>query len=160
MATTHFESVDDYLAAQPEPVRAVLERVRSVVNKAVPGGEEVISYQMPAVRLPGGVVLWFAGWKKHYSVYPATAGVVAAFERELAGYELSKGTIRFPLTEAVPLKLIERIARFRAKEVAEGADAKARQRKAKKVARRVNVKAKAPSPKKVAKKTATSRKAK
>jgi len=64
-------------------------------------------------------MLYFAGWKQHYSLYPATAGLVAAFGDELAPYKLSKGTIRFPLSDPVPAKLIERIAKFRAKEVAE-----------------------------------------
>jgi len=70
-------------------------------------------------------VLYFAGWKQHYSIYPATGPLVAAFKAELAPYELSKGTIRFPLGEKVPAKLIERIAKFRAKEVVERAPAKA-----------------------------------
>ncbi len=125
MARAGFESVDEYIAAQPEAVQGVLERVRGAIRKAVPDAEEVISYQIPAFRLPAGLVLWFAGWKKHYSLYPATAGVVAAFEDQLASYEISKGTIRFPLSEPVPVRLIERIARLRAKEVGERATAKA-----------------------------------
>jgi uncharacterized protein YdhG (YjbR/CyaY superfamily) len=65
-------------------------------------------------------VIYFAGWKRHYSLYPATRRLVAAFKDELAPYEVNdKGTIRFPLSEPVPVKLIEAIATFRAKEVAE-----------------------------------------
>jgi len=120
MAKTDFTSVDDYIAAQPEEVRAVLRRVRGVIRKAVPAAEEVISYQIPAYKLPGGRVIWFAGWKKHFSLYPATGRLVAEFKKELAPYTVSKGTIRFPLSEPVPAKLIERIAKFRAKEVAAG----------------------------------------
>jgi uncharacterized protein YdhG (YjbR/CyaY superfamily) len=69
-------------------------------------------------------VLYFAGWKQHYSLYPATGRVVAAFKDELAPYQISKGTIRFPLSEPVPARLIGRIAKFRAKEVAEREKAK------------------------------------
>ena len=124
MAKTDFKSVDEYIAAQPEGVRPILKRVRSTIRKAVPGAEEVISYQIPAYKLPAGAVLYFAGWKQHYSLYPATAGLVATLQDDLAPYKISKGTIRFPLSEPVPVKLIERVARFRAKEVAGRASAK------------------------------------
>jgi uncharacterized protein YdhG (YjbR/CyaY superfamily) len=85
---------------------------------------------MPAYKLRGAPVLYFAGWKRHYSLYPATAQVVAAFKDDLAPYEVSKGTIRFPLGQTVPVNLIERIAKLRATEAAESARAKpARPRK-------------------------------
>jgi uncharacterized protein YdhG (YjbR/CyaY superfamily) len=119
MAKTDFQSVDEYIASQPEAVHAILKRVRSAIRKAVPEAEEGISYQMPTYKLHGGPVLYFAGWRKHYSLYPATDHVVATFGADLAPYEISKGTIRFPLSEPVPVKLIERIAKFRAKEVTE-----------------------------------------
>jgi uncharacterized protein YdhG (YjbR/CyaY superfamily) len=119
MATTDFKSVDEYIAAQPETVQGVLERVRSAIRKAVPEAEEAISYKMPMYKLPGGPVLYFAGWKQHFSLYPATASLVAAFKNDIAPYVVHKGTIRFPLAQPVPVKLIARIAKFRAKEVAE-----------------------------------------
>lgn len=120
MAKTDFKSVDEYIASQPEATQDVLERVRSTIRKAVPAAEEVISYQIPAYKLRGGAVLYFAGWKKHYSLYPANEHLVAAFKDDLAPYEVNnKGTIRFPLSQPIPVKLIERIAKFRAKEVAE-----------------------------------------
>jgi uncharacterized protein YdhG (YjbR/CyaY superfamily) len=118
MAKTDFKSVDEYIATQPENVQAILQRVRSIIRKAVPVAEEVISYQIPAYKLPGGPLLWFAGWKQHYSLYPATDHVVEAFKADLAPYKVNKGTIRFALSQPVPVKLIERIAKFRAKEVA------------------------------------------
>ena len=71
-------------------------------------------------------MLYFAGWRQNYSLYPATDHVVAAFKDDLAPYEVSKGTIRFPLSQPVPVKLIGRIAKFRAKEVAEREKAKKR----------------------------------
>lgn len=124
MAKTDFKSVAEYIATHPEDVQAILKRVRGTIRKAVPGAEEVISYQIPAYKLHGSPVLYFAGWKQHYSLYPATDGVVEAFKDDLAPYKLSKGTIRFPLSQPVPVKLIERIAKFRAKEVAASARAK------------------------------------
>jgi uncharacterized protein YdhG (YjbR/CyaY superfamily) len=118
-------SVDEYIASQPEAVQGVLKRVRSAIRKAVPGAEEAISYQIPTYKLDGAAVLYFAGWKRHYSLYPASGHLVTAFKDDLAPYQISKGTIRFPLSEPVPVKLIERIAKFRAKEVAERGKAKA-----------------------------------
>jgi uncharacterized protein YdhG (YjbR/CyaY superfamily) len=118
MPKTDIKSVDEYIASQPEAVQRVLKRVRGTIRKAVPGAEEVISYKIPTYKLDGRPVLYFAGWTQHYSLYPSTRHVGAAFKDDLAPYEVSKGTIRFPLSEPVPVKLIERIAKFRAKEVA------------------------------------------
>lgn len=119
MAKTDFASVDEYIASQPETAQSILKRVRSAIRKALPEAEEVISYTIPTYKLRGGPVLYFAGWRQHYSLYPAGDQVVAAFRDDLAPYTVSKGTIRFPLSAPVPVKLIERIAKFRAKEVAE-----------------------------------------
>src|ERR1700693_6011814 len=118
MAKTNFKSVDEYIASQPEAVQGVLKRVRTTIRMAVPEAEEIISYKMAAYKLPGLPVLYFAGWKQHYSLYPATDHVVTALQDALSRYEISKGTIRFPLSEPVPVKLIERIAKLRAKEAA------------------------------------------
>ena len=119
-------SVDGYIASQPKDARAALKRVRSAVRKALPGAQEVISYQMPAYKLNGRIALYFAAWKEHYSVYPVNDELVAAFARQLARYDRSgKGTIRFPLSEPVPVGLIERLARFRAKQLAAAQAARA-----------------------------------
>ena len=120
VAKAGFTSVDEYIASQPKAAQRVLTRVRTAIRKAVPGAEEVISYQIPTFKLNGRAVIYFAGWKAHYSLYPANDRLVAAFKKQLAPYEVNnKGTIRFPLSEPVPVKLIERIAKFRAKEVVE-----------------------------------------
>ena len=130
VAKTNFKSVDAYLASQPKPVQGLLERVRNAIRRAVPGGEEVISYQIPAYKLDGRPVFYFAGWKAHYSLYPSTRRLVAEFKDELAPYEVNdKGTIRFPLDKPVPVRLIGRMAKFRAKELAVREKAKPRSRK-------------------------------
>ena len=118
MAKDDFKSVDNYIASQPEAAQIALRRVRSAILKALPGAEEVISYKMPAYKLHGDRVLFFAGWKNHYSLYPAGARLVAEFKAELAPYTIDKSTIRFPLSQPVPVKLIENIAKFRVKELA------------------------------------------
>jgi uncharacterized protein YdhG (YjbR/CyaY superfamily) len=118
MTGTSSSSVDDYIAAQPEDVQRVLRRVRSAIRRALPGAEEGISYRIPCYKAGGRPVVYFAGWKAHYSIYPATGQLVTALGEELAPYRISKGTIRFPLDRPVPLRLIARIARLRAQHVA------------------------------------------
>ena len=119
MAKTDYESIDQYIASRHAGARDALERVRRTIHKAIPRAVEAISYQIAAFKLEGRVLIFFAGWKDHYSLYPATARVVSTFERELAPYEVTKGTIRFPLSKAVPTKLIASIAKVRATEVLE-----------------------------------------
>lgn len=118
-----FTTVDEYMEALPEASRAVLTKVRQALLKAVPGAEEVISYQIPAIR-SHGPVFFFAAWKQHYSLYPLTRSLLEAFGEELAAYELEKGTIRFPNDRPVPVKFITAMAKFRAKENAQIAASK------------------------------------
>ena len=119
MARTDYRSVDEYIAAQPAPARPVLQWVRATIRKALPGAVEGISYQIPVYKLDGRMVLYFAGFQHHYSIYPATAGVVGALKRELAGLLHSKATIRFSYADAIPARLITRIAKLRAAEATE-----------------------------------------
>jgi uncharacterized protein YdhG (YjbR/CyaY superfamily) len=116
MPKTKFNSVDEYIATFPEDVQAILQRVRRTIRKAVPTADETISYDIPTYKVRGARVIYFAGWKEHYSVYPAGSVLVKAFRKELAPYKINKGTIRFPLDKPVPVKLIDGIAKFRAKE--------------------------------------------
>jgi uncharacterized protein YdhG (YjbR/CyaY superfamily) len=125
MPRAEFKSVDEYIAAQPAASQVALGRVRCAIRAAAWGAEEGISYKIPAYTLHGTVVLYFAGWKQHYSIYPADDRLFAAFDGELEQYRASKGTLRFPLSVPVPVKLIERIARYRVKEIAERKRAKA-----------------------------------
>jgi uncharacterized protein YdhG (YjbR/CyaY superfamily) len=127
---TQFKSVAEYIGSQPENARGILEQVRNAIRKSVPDAEESISYNMPAYKLPRGPVLYFAGWRRHYSLYPVTGRVKEAFKDDLAPYEVSKGTVRFPFAQPVPVKLIEKIAKLRSREVAETAQAR-KQSKAK-----------------------------
>ena len=139
MARIGYPSVDDYIAAQPEPARPALERVRATIRKALPRATEGISYQIPVYKVDGAMVLFFAGFRSHYSIYPITERVVGALEKELAGALHGKATIQFPL-DTVPTRLITRVAKLRAAEVAELEAArpakKAASRKAKPAARK------------------------
>jgi uncharacterized protein YdhG (YjbR/CyaY superfamily) len=111
MKKTALSVVDAYIARQPAEVQPVLQRVRRIIRRALPGAEETISYQIPTYELHGQHVVYFAGWKRHWSLYPVTGVVRSALGSELAAYEVSKGTVRFPLAEPVPARLVERIVR-------------------------------------------------
>lgn len=126
MARTDYRTVDDYIAAQPEAARPVLQQVRAAIRQALPEAQEVISYQIAAYRVAGRVALYFAGWKSHYSIYPLSERLTQALGAELASYELEKGTIRFPLDRPVPTALIAAIARLKADEAMDRAKAKKR----------------------------------
>jgi uncharacterized protein YdhG (YjbR/CyaY superfamily) len=107
------KSIDDYIALQPQEVRPVLEKLRFAIHKAAPKAEEVISYNMPGFK-QNGIVIWFAGAKNHYGIYPYPK-TIDAFKKELKGYDLSKGTIRFPYDKPVPVKLITAIVKHNVK---------------------------------------------
>jgi uncharacterized protein YdhG (YjbR/CyaY superfamily) len=135
MAKTRYQSVDEYIAAQPVMARPVLERVRGMIRKALPNAVEGISYQIPVYKLDGRMALYFAGFQQHYSIYPATSRVVSALKSELAGLLHSKATIRFSYADAVPSRLITRIAKLRAADVSELNNASSVKRAAAKKAR-------------------------
>ena len=109
-------TVDSYLKAQPPATRGLLRLVRRTIRKAVPQAMELVSYRIPAYKLNGKVILYFAGWTHHYAIYPVTPAVIQACRDDLAAYTVSKGTIRFPLDQPVPVALIARIATVRAEE--------------------------------------------
>jgi uncharacterized protein YdhG (YjbR/CyaY superfamily) len=116
MAKTNFSSVDDYIAAQPEPNRPLLERMRTTIRKAAPKAEESISYQIAAYKLNRYPVAFFAGFKQHVSLYPVIGAVAKKFAKEIQPYQTSKSTLRFALDEPLPVKLISAIVKFRAEE--------------------------------------------
>ncbi|TAK78802.1 MAG: DUF1801 domain-containing protein [Dehalococcoidia bacterium] len=128
-----FTTVDEYIASFPEDVRAVLEKVRETIRKAAPEAEERIGYQMPAYRLHRPLV-YFAAWKDHWALYPATGTLVEAFAEELRPYEVAKGTIKFPYGRPVPVRLVRALVKHRVAENIEAATAKAAARAARKPA--------------------------
>lgn len=112
------KSVDEYIAAQPAAIRPKLEQVRAAIRRAVPEAEEGIGYRIARYKFHGKPMLYFAAFKDHYSLFAASSTFFATLEEELKGYELRKGTIRFPLAKPVPVKLISRIAKLRAAGIA------------------------------------------
>ena len=125
-----YPSIDAYIAAQPEAVQPVLERLRAIICKALPDAEEAISYGIPAFKLAGRPVIYFAGWKAHVSLYPAVGRVATELADEIAPYKVSKGTLRFDLGKPIPARLVTRIVKIRAEETREAAaKAKAKRRR-------------------------------
>ena len=123
-----FGSIDDYIATFPEDVQVILQKLRATIKAAAPGAEEKISYQMPAFAL-NGILVYFAAYKNHIGFYPTGNGV-EAFKAELAGYEGSKGTVRFPIDKPLPLALIRKIVKYRVAESLKKAELKASAKKA------------------------------
>ena len=118
MAKTDFKSVDEYIASLPPDTHTPLRRVRAVIKKALPKATEGISYQIPVYKVGGKMVLYFAGFKNHYSIYPATAKLLKTMKKELTPHLHSKATLRFTYDEKIPSALITRIAKTRAAEAA------------------------------------------
>jgi uncharacterized protein YdhG (YjbR/CyaY superfamily) len=103
-----FTTVDEYIASFPPETRAVLEKVRRTMRSAAPGTEETISYGIPTFTLDGRYLIYFAGWKRHVSIYPTPRGD-EALQRDIAPYVAEKATLRFPFDKPIPYDLIERV---------------------------------------------------
>ena len=108
------QTIDEYIALFPAEVRAILEKVRATVQKAAPGAEEAIKYQLPTFVLHGTLV-HFGAFNEHIGFYALPSGT-AEFQPELAAYESGKGSVRFPLHRKIPYSLITRIVKFRVRE--------------------------------------------
>lgn len=110
-----FKTVEEYIAALPAGTKSAVKELRQTIKKQVPKAEEVISYNIPAFKLEGAKLIWYAGWKEHISLYPRSRTMEAAI-KELSAYEGEKGTIKFPLDKPLPVSLIKKIVQFKIKE--------------------------------------------
>lgn len=109
------KTVEEYLAALPEPRRSRLKQVRALIRSVVPAdATEVISYGIPAFRYKG-MLVWYAAFATHWSLFPGSS-VIEAFEKELKDFPTSKGTIRFPLDEPLPAALVKKMVKARVAE--------------------------------------------
>jgi uncharacterized protein YdhG (YjbR/CyaY superfamily) len=125
--TTLPDDIDAYIAAFPEDIREMLQKIRSTIQKAAPAATEAIKYAMPTFVLQGNLV-HFAAFKNHIGFYPAPMGL-EAFKKELSGYKGSKGAVQFPLDKPMPLGLIAKIVKYRVKANLEKAKANTKAKK-------------------------------
>jgi uncharacterized protein YdhG (YjbR/CyaY superfamily) len=102
-----------YLGAQPPGTRAVLMKMRETILSVAPDAVEGFSYRIPAVKLDGKVLVWYAGFKHHTSLYPIGDAIRRRYAAELEGFETSKGTVRFPLSKPLPVTLLKRLVKAR-----------------------------------------------
>lgn len=112
-------STEEYLATLDAGQQEAIRALRRAILEAVPEAAEAFTYGIPAFKFQGRSLAWCAAWKQHYSLYPITEGMRAAAGNDLQRYQLSKGTIRFPASEPLPLDLVQRMVRARAAEIRE-----------------------------------------
>ena len=109
------KNVDEYLKSFTGQQKETLEKIRSAIKAAAPNAEEVISYGMPAYR-QNGMVGYFAGFKNHCSYFPGSYAVMKQFEEELKSYNVSKGTIQFPIDKPISSSLLKKLVIAKIKE--------------------------------------------
>ena len=106
-----------YYASLPPATRRELKKIREAILSVAPAAAEVIAYSIIGFKVDGRIMIYCAGWKNHTSIYPLTATMAKAHATELKKYETSKGTVRFPLSEPVPVAFIKRLVKTRMAEM-------------------------------------------
>lgn len=114
--------IDKYIAGFTKEKQKLLEQLRAIIRKAAPQAQETISYGMPSFK-QNGMLVYFAAWKNHIGFYPSSSGI-KAFKKDLSPFNVSKGTVQFPLDKPLPKGLVTKIVKFKVKENLEKTRAK------------------------------------
>jgi uncharacterized protein YdhG (YjbR/CyaY superfamily) len=115
MKTVKAKNVDEYISGFPASTQKILKQIRKTIKSAAPKSEELITYGMPGYKLHGKPLVYFAGYEHHIGFYATPTGH-EKFKKQLSKYKEGKGSVQFPIDEAMPLKLISDITKFRVKE--------------------------------------------
>ena len=106
-----------YFASTPPKARAALKKIRAAIRSAAPRAEEAFSYRIPAFKLRGRSLVWYAAFKNHCSLFPMTGAIRRKLAKQLQGYEMSKGTVRLPLAKPIPVGLVKKLVNARMAEM-------------------------------------------
>jgi uncharacterized protein YdhG (YjbR/CyaY superfamily) len=110
-----FKSVEQYIASFPQDTQMLLKKIQEIIINNAPNAVESISYGMPAYKLNGKPLVYFAGYKNHIGFYATPTGHIK-FAEELSVYKQGKGSVQFPINQPIPYELIKKIVSFRVKE--------------------------------------------
>jgi uncharacterized protein YdhG (YjbR/CyaY superfamily) len=116
MRKNKFHTINEYINTFPKDVQIILDKISQTIRKAVPEATEAISYGIPTFKLNDRPLVYFAAWKNHIGFYPMPSAA-KAFKRELSVYKQGKGSVQFPLDKPIPYRLVNKIVKFRAREI-------------------------------------------
>jgi len=120
-----FISINEYVSSLPENAQKAMSEIIATIKAKVPNAEEHISYNMPAFKVNGEYFVHFSAWKNHIGMYPIPAGN-EAFQKQIEPYRSAKSSLNFPLDKPMPIKLIEKVIKFRIAENLQDAKVKSK----------------------------------